>query len=359
MRSILERGVQRSEHPGARPEGMMPDWENLRVFLEVARRGSFRSAAIGLGTTVNSVRYRIDKLEHQIGAPLFTRHVDGVRPTAEGDRVLSCATEMESASFGLLRERGRAAQPLEGDVRIAVTEGLGTFWVVPRLVEFQRAHPRLVVDLHCTMRPADVLRAEADIAIQIKKPTAPDLKLVKLGRMHIMLCAAQSYIDTYGCPTNEQQIAEHHRVVMMYADQGDGKAYYDHLFPGKPQPGFMAMRTSASSALYWAIANGAGIGWLPTYLISIGAQVVPLDIDWIFPFDIWLAYHPDTSRMPRVRRMIDWVVDAFNPRMFPWFGDEFIHPKDLEKHYRGPPLTNMFNGFLRPEYNATISRRGG
>jgi len=74
----------------------------------------------------------------------------------------------------------------------------------------------------------------------------------------------------------------------------------------------------------WAIIKGAGIGWSPTYIHVMGPKMVPLDIDAIFPFDIWLTYHPDAARVPRVRRMIDWIVENFDPKVFPWFRDEFI-----------------------------------
>ena len=74
-----------------------------------------------------------------------------------------------------------------------------------------------------------------------------------------------------------------------------------------------------------------------------------------FSFDIWLTYHPDAVRIPRVRRMVDWLIDAFDPRRFPWFRDEFIHPKDLPREYRGAPIVNLFEGFLgaNDQNNAT------
>jgi DNA-binding transcriptional LysR family regulator len=345
MRPIAESRVQKSEHLGLAAETGMPDWENVRVFLAVSRLGSFRAAAERLNKTVNTVRSRIGRLEDQFGAALFTRHQDGVRLTEDGRRALGIAAQMEAASFGLLRNRGRAQRPPEGEVRIGITEGLGTFWLVPRLIEFQRAHPRLVTHLHCSMTPADVLRAEVDLAVQIVRPMAPDLKVVKLGTIHIMPFASQGYLDTYGQPQSKEELAERHRIVMQYADQGEGKRFYEAIFPGKAEPGFLAMRTNVSSALYWSIANGAGIGWLPTYAVPIGARVVALDIDWIFSFDIWLAYHSDCSRIPRVRRMIEWVIDAFDHRKFPWFRDEFVHPASLKEAYAGPPLLDMFDGY--------------
>ena len=321
-----------------------PDWESIRLFLEVARCGSFRAAAEQAQTSVNLLRRRILELEHILGVKLLTRHVNGVRVTVEGQNVLKSASQMEVASYGFARA-GEKAKPMEGKVRVAVTEGLGTFWVVPRLVEFQRAYPRMLVDLSCAMKSADVLRLEADASIQLERPTSPDLKIVKLGRMHISLFASRSYIDTYGSPTSHEELTKH-RVVFHVADQTRGQQYYDELFPGVPQAGFVAMVNNVSSAHYWAIAKGAGIGWLPTYAMAIGARVIPVNIDLVFPFDIWLTYHPEAAQIPRVRKMIDWIVAAFDSREFPWFRDEFIHPDDLARQYRGAPIANLFEGFV-------------
>jgi DNA-binding transcriptional LysR family regulator len=307
--------------------GSRADWESIHTFLEVARWGSFRSASDQLGLSINSLRRQINELELQLGVTLLTRHVDGVRVTPEGEEILAAAQKMELASFGLIRARDSSLPSLSGEVRIAVTEGIGTFWLTPRLVEFQRAHPGLLVNLTCAMKSADVLRLEADAAVQLTKPTNPDLKIVKLGRLHIMPFAGRSYIDTFGNPKTLEEL-------------------YDQLFPGVPHQGFVAMGTNVSSAHLWAISKGAGIGWLPTYVHAIAARIIPTEAIINFPFDIWLTYHPDSVRIPRVRRMIDWLIDAFDPKRFPWFRDEFIHPNDLPKEYKGTPLVNLFEGFF-------------
>jgi hypothetical protein len=51
--------------------------------------------------------------------------------------------------------------------------------------------------------------------------------------------------------------------------------------------------------------------------------------------------------------MIDWIVDSFDGRKFPWFRDEFIHPRDLPKEYRGTPVINLFEGFFGAGYDAS------
>lgn len=73
-------------------------------------------------------------------------------------------------------------------------------------------------------------------------------------------------------------------------------------------------------------------------------KMLDLGGDLIFPFDVWLTYHPDAIRTPKVRRLVDWVIESFDAKKFPWFRDEFIHPKELAAHYKGPPLVNLFEG---------------
>jgi DNA-binding transcriptional LysR family regulator len=343
MQALDERGVPQGEQAMRAAARAAPDWESARVFLEVTRAGSFRSAAEVCGQSVNALRRRVEELEKSLGVTLLTRHVDGVRTTVEGENVLAAIAQMEAASFGLLRAREHTAS-LTGEVRLAVTEGLGTFWIAPRLVEFQRANPKLLVDVNCAMKSADVLRMEADIAIQITRPTAPDLRVVKLGRLHFMLFAAESYLQTFGTPKSARDLV-HHRILVQADDNAQWRNLYDRLFPGVPAVGLVSLRTNVSSCHFWSIAKGAGIGVLPTYAQAIGARLVPLDLGIHETVDIWLTYHPDARRIARVSRMIDWAIKAFSPQKFPWFRDEFIHPNELAQAYRGEPLVNLFAGF--------------
>lgn len=323
---------------------ILSNWDGVRVFLQVVRRGSFRAAAEQMGQSVNVLRRHVQELERQLGSPLMTRHVDGVRMTPEGAEVFTAAQRMEAASFGLVRARERVDTAISGEVRLAITEGLGTFWLTPRLIDFQRAYPKLLIDMSCAMQSADVLRMEADASVQVTRPTSPDLKIIRVGRLHVMPYASKEYLDRYGVPKNIPDLLRH-RIVLQIADQLTSQQEYDALFPGVPQPGFVAVRTNAGSAHYWTIAKGAGIGMLPSYAYAIGAQVVPLDIGLYRPVDIWLAYHPDAGRIPRVRRMLDWIIESFDPKKFPWFADEFIHPRDLPEKLEGEAMVNMFAGF--------------
>jgi DNA-binding transcriptional LysR family regulator len=343
MQSTKEQRVPYSEQALQGTRRVTPDWDAVRVALEVVRKGSFRAAAEHLRMSVNAVRRRVDELERALTVTLLTRHVDGVRITAEGEKVFAAASRMEAASFDLLQVRDETdANNMSGEVRLAVTEGLGTFWIAPRLVEFQRANPNLLIDVNCAMKSADVLRMEADVAIQITRPTAPDLRIVKIGRLHFMLYAAPSYLETFGYPRTTKDLV-HHRILVQSDDNTQWRELYDRLFPGISPTSLVALRTNVSSAHYWSIAKGAGIGVLPTYAQWIGASIVPLDIGVHETVDIWLTYHADAKRIPRVSRLIDWAIQAFSPQKYPWFRDEFIHPNELKNVYRGEALVTMFS----------------
>jgi DNA-binding transcriptional LysR family regulator len=338
---------RRGAPTGAHLPGRMANWDLVRIFLEVARIGSFRAAAEQLNMSANFLSKRISLLERAYKTTLMTRHVDGIRLTPEGRQVLEAAKRMEDASFGLDRALSQTTPALSGEVRLAVTEGLGTFWLAPRLVEFQRAYPGLLVDLKCEMRSADVLRLEADVAVQLQEPENPDLKRIKIGRLHIMPFVSPSYVDIYGMPKDEDDIRQNHRIVLQDADQTKGKELYEK-YAHREQVGFVAMRNNVSTAHLWSIAKGAGIGWLPTYVPALGDPLIPLDIGYKFELDIWLAYHPDAKKIPRVRQLIDWTVQSFDGRKYPWFGDEFVHPSDLQKAYKdAKPLVNLFAGFKK------------
>ena len=351
MPVICEQRVPLGDHVlQARPKGFI-DWEGAHLFLELVRQRSFRATAEYIGLSFNAVRRRIGAFERSLGVTLVTRHSDGIRLTPEGETILAAVHQMEQAAFALVQARDRTNQTLTGEVRLAITEGLGTFWLAPYLVDFQRANPKLMLDVCCAMHSADVLRLEADISVQLTRPTAKELLVVKLGRLHLVPFAAQSYLDTYGVPKTIADL-RNHRIVLQADEHDQAKQLYDRLFPGVWQTGLVSLRTNVSSANYWSITKGAGIGMLPTYVHAIGAPIVPLELDAYRPIDIWMTYHPGAARIPRVRRLANWLIASFSPKVFPWFRDEFIAPADLARHYRGRIPDNPFIGFAGASRNA-------
>ena len=298
-------------------------WDDLRLFIVTARHSSFRKAAALLRISSTTIPRRIERLERQLGYRLFTRLSDGVQLTREGSNVLKAAQQMEQASLSLRRQLDQDVTS-RGTIRCNVTEGLGTFWMLPKLVDFNRSNPFTVVDLRCTMAYSDVARLETDVAVQLTRPTNADLKVVKLGRMHIYPFASRRYLDTFGQPTSREDLSQHRLVEQISPQLPDG--ILASVLGLDSIEGVVAVKTNLSSAHFYAVELGIGIGMLPTYAIPLGADVVPLDIGIQREIDIWLTYHASVRDVPRVGLFIDWVRSIFDPVRYPWFGDEFVHP---------------------------------
>ncbi len=335
MPKIFNQSVPYFEHPVIDTRATL-NWEDVRVFIVVARSTSFRNAARELGLSFNTVRRHVECLERHIGGPLLTRHATGISPTREGLDLLAAAEDMELAATRVVGAVCKNKPSEAGRVRINVTEGLGTLWLVPRSVSFQRAHPNIILETICTFREPDLVRMESDLSIQLVRPTQPDLKLVRLGRMHIMPFASPEYLKLNGAPKTLDDVANH-KIVEQLSPQLDIRAV-DRLFPDKSREGFVSIVTNTSTAHLWAVSHGAGIGMLPTYVVALGANVVPIDLEFRLFHDIWVSYHPDIRKIRRIALAIDFLKTLFDRNCYPWFQDDFVHPSTFQYEGSSKPV---------------------
>jgi DNA-binding transcriptional LysR family regulator len=325
-----------------------PSWDDLKVFLACARTLSFRSAAKALDLTSSTVVRRISSLERDLGFALFDRLPNGVQLTREGARLVSSANQIEQGAFDFQRRVETFDAKKRGIVRISATEGIGSYWLMPRLIEFQRGNPMMVIDLKASETVADVSRMEADVAIQFQEPTNPSVMRRRLGSVHVYPYAARRYIDVYGTPTTKAEMMDH-RLVDQVGPQLDNGAWPRYLGIEDIE-GIVGIRTNSSAAFFYAVERGAGIGGLPTFATALGANLVPVDIGIHHRMDIWMTYHPDARRTPRVATIIDWLVSCFDQAKYPWFRDEFIHPSRFSDFDSANWQINSINGFAAAGY---------
>ena len=208
-----------------------------------------------------------------------------------------------------------------------MTEGPGISWVLPRLIDFQKTYRNIMVDLRCAMEQADVSRLEADISIQLARPTNPDLIVTRLGRLHIYAFASEAYRDAFGLPKSLSEL-RNHRIVKQHGVQLD-ETGYARILGLESLEGIVGISTNSSVAVLYAIERGAGIGFLPTSVMALGAPLVPIDLGINYHMDLWLTYHKEFRNSDRHKIVIDWLKKIFDPKAYPCFRDEFIHPNDL------------------------------
>jgi DNA-binding transcriptional LysR family regulator len=323
MQQLLHRGAAITQH--GLDNITDASWDDLRSFLVCAKYKSFRNAAEALGVTSTTLMRRIDRLEEQIGCKLFLRDQSGLTLSDEGSAMIGDVAEMERHAFSFFR-RASQSNDTAGTVRVAVTEGPGNFWILPRLIDFQKTYRKIVVDLRCAMEQADVARLEADIAIQLERPTNPDLIVTKLGRLHIYAFVSEEYCKLHGSPSLQE--IRKHRLVIQHAPQVDDSAYARVLGLSSLE-GIVGIKTNSSIGVLYAVERGAGMGFLPTSSVAMGAALVAIDLGVHHHADLWLTYHKEFRNSDRHKIVIDWLKKIFDPKTYPCFRDEFIHPNDL------------------------------
>ena len=335
MQQVLHRGAAMMQH---REEALDASWDDLKLFLACAKYKSFRNAAEELGLTSTTLMRRIDRLEERIDCKLFLRDQSGLTLSDEGTAMIADVAHMERHAFNVFRRASRSSNDTSGTVRIAVTEGPGNFWILPRLIDFQKTYRTIAVDLRCAMEQADVARLESDIAIQLEPPTNPDLIVAKLGRLHIYPFVSRDYEKLYGVPATLADL-NNHRIIKQSAPQVDDSAYA-RVLGLKSLEGIVGIKTNSSVGALYAVERGAGIGFLPTVSIALGAALIAVDLGVSHHADLWLTYHKEFRTSERHKIVIDWLKRIFDPKTYPCFRDEFIHPNALV-----PMMTAAREGF--------------
>ena len=329
-------------------------WDDLRFFLVCAESGSFRKAGRLLKVDSATMVRKITRLEAAVGFRLFNRLTDGVTLTEEGRSVAQHARAMERAAMSIERHSKMSASGVRGRVRVAITEGLGIYWVLPRLLDFQKANRKLTFDLQATMEHTDIGRLEADMSVQFVRPERPDLIGVRLGHLHVYPFASSGYRELYGLPSSMEE-AKRHRLIQQ-AGPLLQPGVYERVLGVDSLEGIVGVATNSSSAVLYAVERDAGIGFLPTYAVTLGAKLIPVDVGFSHRLDIWLTYHPDLRNSPRHMVVVEWLRRIFDPVRFPCFGERFIHPSELPRLLSDAAAINYAGGFAtaHPESSREI-----
>lgn len=123
------------------------DWNDIRVFLAVARAGTLGGAARMLGLSQPTMGRKLRALEDVTGQSLFQRTADGFVLTEEGTAVLTMAEQMEDGALAMARRLAGETQRLEGTLKISSADWFGT-WVLPSVIaNYTAIHPHVDIEL--------------------------------------------------------------------------------------------------------------------------------------------------------------------------------------------------------------------
>lgn len=148
------------------PEGLrQPALNAVKAFEAVARLGSLKAAATALGVTASAVSHQVRHLENEIGKRLFVRRNNAIELTREGHRLFEHVGPA-------LRSIAKATEAIRQDTRIVslnVTTSFAQLWLIPRLADFRRRHPRISIDMATVLRPI-VLNDDVEMTIFYARP---------------------------------------------------------------------------------------------------------------------------------------------------------------------------------------------
>lgn len=278
------------------------EWNDVRIFLAVARCGSLGEAARTLGVSHPTVGRRIKALEQEAEQALFRRTRDGLVLTDTGDSVLTLAESMENSGLAMERRLAGNHERLEGVLRISSAEWFASYVLAPALTELTRRHPAIVPEVIASYRLLDLSRREADIAFRIVPFTEPDI--VQRRLMSIPYGVYGSAASAAAMRADPASVG----LILMNTAQSHfpDVAWLLDRFPRSRR-----VFTSTSRAVQAQMcAQGMGIAVLPRPLGDAVAGLRRIETPDQPPGrDMWVGYHHDLRHMDRLRALLD-IADS-------------------------------------------------
>jgi len=276
------------------------DWDDVRVFLAVARHGSMRAAGRALGLSQPTIARRLTAFEATFGGTaLFDRLPEGLRLNAAGTQLAPAAETVEDAALRLERRRAAAAPLPCGTVRVSAGECAAGFLARCLAQRTAQALPAgVTLELVQSRESVDLARREADMALRHEPPKAGNYYVFKAGRFACSVYRRRGAEATGWVTYTEEQ--SHYAPARWVRQQADATG------------AAIALRASSMLMHLEAIRAGTGRGVLPCYvgdghplLERLRPPIAEIAADY------WIVVHRDLRRAPGVRAVIDWIRATF------------------------------------------------
>lgn len=282
----------------------MFDWNDLRYFLELHRSGRLLATARKLNTTHATVARHIENIERDLGTQLFAQHTGGYQLTPAGLALLKHAEAMENTALLAQEEMSQSISPL-GQVRLGVTEGLGTMFLAPRLGELMRQYPGLELELVSVPRFVSITNREADIAITLERPNADLVISRRLTRYRLSLFASPAYLEKAPPLRDRDDLCKHQWIGYVDDLLFSQELMFHHSFCRHPQ---VVFRSTSVVAQQQAAQAGVGLAILPQFMGLHDPLLVPVLPEEFIEREYWMCTRRELHRSVRLRLVWDFLV---------------------------------------------------
>jgi molybdate transport repressor ModE-like protein len=286
------------------------DWDDLRVFLAVARSGSLAGGARQLRTSQATAWRRVHALEEALGVKLFERRSTGYALTNAGANLLGALDGVQRTIEGVRRQVAAGEDASEGEVRLAVPDFVGLM-VANAASALAAEHPRLVVEL-ITDNPTRGLHVrDVDVAVRPERRQADGFTLEGVFSIPYGLYAAPAYLERHGHPRAIDDLDGHRLIAFDHA--------MTHIAP-KPwmraggRGAAIVFRSNSPRARLLAARAGLGLVMLPEPMVrdTPGLQLV-VPAENVGRLDVMLFVATELRREPRVAAVRDFVAGLLTP----------------------------------------------
>ena len=280
------------------------DWDNLQVFLAIARAGRISAAARRLEVEHTTVSRRLAALEAELGVPLFYRTAAGYVLTPHGHNVLSSAETMEGAAIAVAARAMEKTAAMAGRVRVALPPEFASHWLAPKLSAFRTLHPQIELQVLVGTRQRNLWRGEAELAVQSPRPRQQGLIAVRIARTTMGLYASASLAGAgrlrIGGPGSMRGLS-----LLTYTPSFD-MLQNARWFQALRASSDVNLTTNSTHALLAAARAGVGVAVLPRFVARQHDDLVAVSDD-IAEHDVWLITHPEFRRDPKIRGTADFL----------------------------------------------------
>lgn len=278
------------------------DWEDIRIFVALARYGSLSAAARALSLTHATISRRMQSLEKDLGETLVERRPNGYVLTPAGTRFLVPANEMEAAAAKLVR--GGPSTGPKGLVRVNAPPSLTQSFLVTRLAKLAVEHQSLDIDTTTDLRNVSLERHETDVALRFGRPKDGDVIAkfaVKLG--------FGFYASEKWC----KRIAKREAPEFVGFDESNAHlpeaTWLSQRFPRSR----VAFRANIQLAQADAARMGAGIALLPHFVGRKATGLKLCTLEHSPPSrELWIITRRQDRRDLSIRTVVDFLLDIFS-----------------------------------------------
>ncbi|MEM8884654.1 MAG: LysR family transcriptional regulator [Planctomycetota bacterium] len=297
----------------------------LRLLLEVARRGSFAEVARDRDLAPSSVSRAVASVEEELGFDLFTRTTRQLSATDAGERYLRriepLVEELEQAA----EDAAAGTRDPQGVLRVLAPVSFAQLNVVPLLPAFLERYPGLRVDLRLTDALLDLVEERIDLALRLG-PLADSTYIGRrLAPMRSHVCASPAYLERHGHPATPEELAQHHCLLLDMPGFGRRWHFRDRDGASSQVDVSGSLTTSNAIALKQCALDGAGVILQGDWIV--GRELRDGTLIDLFPdleatassFDnaIWVLRPAQTHVPAKVNVFLAYLLDAF-ARGAPW-----------------------------------------